>query len=305
MKTRASYARPPEAMANVFGRVLMALVWGYIAANHGFNAVLTITLASLFVGGLLRNLRLTGTSLSSSFAWAMAVRLTLSIRSLQNDPFDVDVLNTNTVSDLRQRLFERLGLDPAEWHLKLTYDLTVLDNPTATLSAYNLKTGCCLTMVKERPGPIVLHNTINDYQISTDSSHLRPAARSKELLGTVNSIEVSAKNLPRPGDWIREVESVSDPHVWEGSACAPKHLGDLQGQRLQARQAPTSDQLSILTVTTSSRRLSQVVFYQMEYEVGHGGGHRIIVEDWVVKISYLSSSCTEPSDCGGTFRVPV
>ena len=37
-------------------------------------------------------------------------------------------------------------------------------------------------------------------------------------------------------------------------------------------------------------------FYQMEYEVGHGGGHTIIVEDWAVKISYLSSSCTEPSD---------
>lgn len=34
----------------------------------------------------------------------------------------------------------------------------------------------------------------------------------------------------------------------------------------------------------------------MEYEVGHGGGHTIIVEDWAVKISYLSSSCTEPSD---------
>ena len=40
-------------------------------------------------------------------------------------------------------------------------------------------------------------------------------------------------------------------------------------------------------------------FYQMEYEVGHGGGHRmhrINVEDLVVKISYVSSSCTEPSD---------
>ena len=41
-------------MANVFGRVLMALVWGYIAARYGFDVVLTITLASLFVGGLLQ-----------------------------------------------------------------------------------------------------------------------------------------------------------------------------------------------------------------------------------------------------------
>eukprot|EP00435_Cladocopium_sp_Y103_P024840 s1346_g6.t1 len=40
--------------SNVFGRVLMSSVWGYIAARHGFDVVLTITLGSLFVGGLLQ-----------------------------------------------------------------------------------------------------------------------------------------------------------------------------------------------------------------------------------------------------------
>ena len=32
----------------------MSSVWGYIAARHGFDVVLTITLASLFTGGLLQ-----------------------------------------------------------------------------------------------------------------------------------------------------------------------------------------------------------------------------------------------------------
>lgn len=40
--------------SNVFGRSLMSSVWGYIAARYGFDVVLTITLASLFVGGLLK-----------------------------------------------------------------------------------------------------------------------------------------------------------------------------------------------------------------------------------------------------------
>jgi len=288
-------------MANVFGRVLMALVWGYIAAHHGFNAVLTITLASLLVGGLLCK-SLTGTSLSSSFAWAMAVPLTLSIRSLKNDPFDVDVLNTNTVSDLRQRLFERLGLDPAEWHLKLTYDLTVLDNPTATLSAYNLKTGCCLTMVKERPGPIVLHNTINDYQISTDSSHLRPAARSKELLGTVNSIEVSAKTFRDQGIGYAKSKVFLTLMCGKEVRVRQNIWGTYRGKDYKHGKHPPA-----ISYTDRDDIVSQAkpgCFYQMEYEVGHGGGHTIIVEDWVVKISYLSSSCTEPSDVVD-FRVCV
>jgi hypothetical protein len=30
--------------------------------------------------------------------------------------------------------------------------------------------------------------------------------------------------------------------------------------------------------------------------VGDGGGHRIKVKHWLVEISYVSSSCTEPSD---------
>ena len=244
---------------------------------------------------LCRRNSLTGSSLSFSFTWqAMAVPLTLSIRSLKNDPFDVDVLNTNTVSDLRQRLFERLGLDPAKWHLKLTYGLTVLEDPTATLSAYNLETGCCLTMVKESPGPNFLHATINDYQNATDSSHLRPAARSKELVGPVNSIEVSAKTF-------RDQEhGYAKSKVFLTLMCGAEVRvrqniwGTDRGRDYKHGQHPPA-----ISYTDRDDIVSQAksgCFYQMEYEVGHGVGHTIIVEDWAVKISYLSSSCTEPSD---------
>ena len=62
----------------------------------------------------------------------MAGPLTVSIHSLGNQPFDVDVLDTrhDTVSDLRQTLFG-LGLGPTKQHLKR---ITNSSSSGATLS---------------------------------------------------------------------------------------------------------------------------------------------------------------------------
>ena len=52
--------------SNVFGRVLMSSVWGYIAARHGFDVVLMVTLASLFVGGLVQLEQICGLTLNEN-----------------------------------------------------------------------------------------------------------------------------------------------------------------------------------------------------------------------------------------------
>lgn len=224
----------------------------------------------------------------------MAVPLTLSICSLANPTFDVGVLDTNTVSDLRQTLFGRLGLDPTKWHLKLTYGNTVLEDPSAMLSAYNLETGCSLTMVKESPGPNVLRATINDYQKHTDSSHLRTAARSKELVGSVSNIEVSARTFRDQEDGNAKSKLFLTLMDGEKVLVRKNLYGTYRGNGYTYGRHPPAK-----CFTESDEIVSQAepgCFYQMEYEVGHGGGHRIIVDDWVVKISYLSSSCSEPSD---------
>lgn len=127
----------------------------------------------------------------------MATPLTLSIGSLGKEPFDVDVLETYTVSELCRVILEKLDLDPTKQHLKLIFDTTVLEDPTETLSAYKLETGSSLLLLLENPGPIVLQATINDRTASDDPL---PAARSKELAYSVSSIEVSATCF-KDQDW--------------------------------------------------------------------------------------------------------
>lgn len=52
-RNKAGYVAGWLQSSNVFGRVLMSSIWGYIAARYGFDVVLAITLVSLFLGGLL------------------------------------------------------------------------------------------------------------------------------------------------------------------------------------------------------------------------------------------------------------
>ena len=78
-------------------------------------------------------------------------------------------------------LFPLLHHLPFVFPLSIFFGNTVLDDPAATLSAYNLETGCSLTMVVENPGPNILHATINDRHDSTDSCYtwaMRPGPRS-------------------------------------------------------------------------------------------------------------------------------
>ena len=95
----------------------------------------------------------------------------------------------------REVLFPLLHHPPFVFPLSSPYGNTVLDDPAATLSAYNLETGCSLTMVVENPGPNILHATINDRHDSTDSCYLGEAARSKEFVHPVSSIKISARTF--------------------------------------------------------------------------------------------------------------
>eukprot|EP00435_Cladocopium_sp_Y103_P055410 s1303_g18.t1 len=245
--------------------------------------------------------------------FAMAAPLTLSICSLGKEPFDVDILETDTVNELRKVILERLDLDPTQ-HSKLIFDTTVLEDPNKMLSAYKLETGHFLAMgvgvtqlgpggsslllLLENPGPMILQATIND---RTASDALLPAARSKELAHSVSSIEVSAKSYKdQDGDWgnaksalfLTLKRAAADG---DGDVLLRKNLyGTYRGQ-----DYPYSEHPPAITFTETDEMVSLAepgCFYQMEYRVGHGGGHKIKVEDWVVKISYVSSSCTEPSD---------
>ncbi|CAL1171001.1 unnamed protein product [Cladocopium goreaui] len=222
----------------------------------------------------------------------MATPLTLSIGSLGKEPFDVDVLETYTVSELCRVILEKLDLDPTKQHLKLIFDTTVLEDPTQTLSAYKLETGSSLLLLLENPGPIVLQATINDRTASDDPL---PAARSKELAHSVSSIEVSAKCF-KDQDWGNAKSALFlTLKRGDGDVLLRKNLyGTYRGQ-----DYPYGKQPPAITFTESDDMVSLAepgCFYQMEYRVGHGGGHKITVEDWVVKISFVSSSCTEPSD---------
>lgn len=218
--------------------------------------------------------------------------LKMSIHFLCNEPFDLDVLDTETVSDLRSMLFERLGFHPAKQHLKLIFGVTVLDDPTAMLSTYNLKTGCSLTMLVENPGPNIL--SVLSIKDSTVSGDLRPAARSKELAHPVSSIEVSAGTF-RDQEWgntksalfltLKDADNVLVRRNLYGTY---RSQGYLHGPHPPAISFTESDDIVSLA--------KPGCFYQMEYRVGDGGGHRIEVKHWLVEIYYISSSCTEPSD---------
>ena len=223
---------------------------------------------------------------------AMAVPLKVFIHSLCNEPFDLDVLDTETVSDLRSMLFERLGFDPTKRHLKLIFGTTVLDDPTATLSAYNLKTGCSLTMLVENPGPNVL--SVLSIKDSTVSRDLRAAARSKELAHPVSSIEVSAGTF-QDQEWGNTKSALFLTLKDADKVLVRRNLyGTYRSQDYPHGPHPPA-----ISFTESDDIVSQAkpgCFYQMEYRVGDGGGHRIEVKHWFVKIFYVSSSCTEASD---------
>ncbi|CAE7351736.1 ZIFL1 [Symbiodinium necroappetens] len=52
-RNEAGYLAGWLQSSNVFGRMLTSSIWGYVAARHGFDVVLVVTLTSLLVGGLL------------------------------------------------------------------------------------------------------------------------------------------------------------------------------------------------------------------------------------------------------------
>lgn len=222
----------------------------------------------------------------------MASPLTLSIGSLGKEPFDVEVLETDTVRELCLVILEKLDLDSKKHHLKLIFDTTVLEDQSEMLSTYKLETGSSLLLLLENPGPIVLHATINDRSASDAP---RPAARSKELAHRVSSIEVSAKCFKDQGWGNAKSALFLTLKRGDGDVLLRKNLyGTYRGQ-----DYPYGEQPPAIAFTESDDMVSLAepgCFYQMEYRVGAGGGHKITVEDWVVKISLVSSSCTEPSD---------
>ena len=151
------------------------------------------------------------------------------------------------------------------------------------------------------PSSSITPSTITKFQPTALTCALRPGPRSFWVPWT------ASKFLPKPSE-TRGLDTRSRKCFWPscvGRKCVcAKTSGGPTGAKTTStasthqRSAKYTDRDDIVSQAKPG------CFYQMEYEVGHGGGHRIIVEDWVVKISYLSSSCTEPSDVVD-FRVPV
>eukprot|EP00438_Fugacium_kawagutii_P034514 Skav213804 [mRNA] locus=scaffold1987:369433:370166:- [translate_table: standard] len=121
----------------------------------------------------------------------------VSICPLEKEPFDLQIMDTDLVSDLKRLIMEKLELDPQKQSLKLIFDTTVLEDPGRCLAAYGIQTGSNVMILLENPGPIVLQASISD---STATDGLRPAARSKELHHPISRIEVSAKTF-RDQEW--------------------------------------------------------------------------------------------------------
>lgn len=216
----------------------------------------------------------------------------LCITSLGKDAFDLDVLETDTLFDLKALIRERLALEgPKKQGLKLVHDTSLLENDIESLSSYGLEDGSSLLLLLENPGPIRLEAHVSD---RTPEDSLLTAAESGELQHPVSKIEVTVGTF-QDQDW--------------GNCKGNLFLSLLKGDLVLVRQNlygtyrldgyPHGRHPPPLTFTESDDlvRLAEVgCRYQIAYTVGSGGGHRIEVKDWTCTIHYVSSSATEPSE---------
>lgn len=225
----------------------------------------------------------------------MAGPLLVSVCPLGKEPFDLQITDSDLVSDLKRLILEKLELDPQQQSLKLIFDTTVLKDPGQSLAAYGIQTGSNVMILLENPGPIVLEASISD---ATPTDDLRPAARSKELHHPISRIEVSARTF-RDQEWgyckSNLFLTLKAPGEGESLVLARRNLygtyrnGDYpHGARPPSIAFEADDDLVA--------KAEPGCFYEMEYTVGGGGGHKIVVQDWVCKIFHVSSSATEASD---------
>ena len=213
--------------------------------------------------------------------------LTVSICRLGAEPFDLD-LEQGTVSELKQRIRKRLELDPEKQALKLVVDTTVLDDESL-LVADAVAAGSSILVIMENPGPIWLGASIHDHTVSDD---VLPAARSKELLHRIQSIEVSVSNCNANLFLTLKREEAGETQVLVRKNLYGTH-------RARGVRGANKIHFPALTLMEDEPLVSLAEpgsYYQMEYAVGGGGGHFIDVVDWVCKIFYVSSSCITPSE---------
>ena len=219
--------------------------------------------------------------------------LTVSICRLGAEPFELDV-EQDTVADLKQKIQERLELDPEKQAMKLVVDTTVLDDEKL-LVADTVSAGNSILVLLENPGPICLQANIDDHTVSDD---VRPAARSKELLHSIRSIEVSVADF-HDQDWgnckANLYLTLKRDEAGETKVLARKNLyGTYRAENyIHGRNPPA---LTLMDDEPLVSLAEPGSYYQMEYIVGGGGGHFIIARDWVCKIFYVSSSCITPSE---------
>eukprot|EP00913_Durusdinium_trenchii_P002997 g2770.t4 len=122
----------------------------------------------------------------------------LCITSLGKDAFDLDVLETDTLFDLKALIRERLALEgPKKQGLKLVHDTSLLENDIESLSSYGLEDGSSLLLLLENPGPIRLEAHVWD---RTPEDSLLTAAESGELQHPVSKIEVTVGTF-QDQDW--------------------------------------------------------------------------------------------------------
>eukprot|EP00438_Fugacium_kawagutii_P019570 Skav218436 [mRNA] locus=scaffold420:299724:300422:- [translate_table: standard] len=204
-------------------------------------------------------------------------------------------MDTDLVSDLKRLIMEKLELDSAKQSMKLIFDTTVLEDSGQSVAAYGIETGSNVMILLENPGPIVLAASITD---STATDDRRPAARSKELHHPISRIEVSAKTFRDQG-WgnckANLYLTLKAPGEGEASVLVRRNLyGTYRHRDYPHGEHPPS--IAFEADDDLVAKAEPGCFYQMEYIVGGGGGHKIVVQDWVCKIFHVSSSTPEASE---------
>lgn len=222
--------------------------------------------------------------------------------------FELEVLETDKVKDVKDRIRELLALNPKQV-IKLCQVVGTcrLFQDEDIIGSCGLESDC-IQVIKSNPGPIILcAPKIRD---RTPSSDPRPGARSPVLSHPVEKLEISVEVF-RDQLWGNHKSSLL-LEVWEKNAGDGSdvllfqrnlyHYSNRDRRRNQMDRHPPDDHPADHPEPLSLGKEDKLVqfakpgtFVQMAYRVGAGGGHEIYVENWKCVI-YYESPAEEVSD---------
>ena len=235
-------------------------------------------------------------------------RMQLTFTSPGGKSFELEVLETDKVRDVKDRIREYLALNPKQV-IKLCHVVGTcrLFQDEDVIGSCGLESDC-IQVIKSNPGPIILcAPKIRD---RTPSSDPRPGARSPVLSHPVEKLEISVEVF-RDQLWGNRKSSLL-LEVWEKNARDGSdvllfrrdlyHYCNRDRRRNQTDRYPPDDHPADhpeplrLDIEDKLVQLAKPgTFIQMAYRVGAGGGHEIYVENWKCVI-YYESPADEVSD---------